>query len=66
MQRRSHQPFKALLKYRPSSEHPPTSNTDYETSSNANILEGCHCENGFQFQCHFTSAFSTMGEQNPS
>jgi hypothetical protein len=45
MQRRCHQRFKALLKDRLSSEDPPISNTDYETSSNANTLQGCHCEN---------------------
>jgi len=66
MQRRCHQRFKALLKDRLSSDDPPISNTDYETTSNANTLQGCHCENGFQFQCHSTSAFNTMGEQNLS
>jgi len=64
MQRRCHQRFKALLKDLLSSDDTTVSNTDYETSSNANTLQGCHCENGFQFQCHFISAFCTRGEQN--
>jgi hypothetical protein len=42
---RCHQRFKALLKDRLSGKDPPISNTDYETSSNANTLQGCHCEN---------------------
>lgn len=64
MQRRCHQRLNALLKDLLSSEASPISNTEYEIFSDVNKLQGCRFENVFEFQCHSTSAFTAMGEQN--